>query len=67
MSRTSDLFIEHPDLYDLTTVDRADNPDAIAEAAERLLANQSEAVEMAAVALDVIDRTSADQWQAFTR
>jgi len=67
MSRTSDLFIENPDLYELTTVDRADNPDAIAEAAERLLTNRAEAVAMANASLDIIDRTSADQWRAFTR
>lgn len=67
MSRTSDLFIDNPVLHDLTTVDRADNPDAIAEAAERLLANGKEAVAMANTSLDTTDRKGADQWRAFTR
>jgi len=67
MSRTSDLFADDPDLYELTTVDRADNPDAIAEAAERLLTNKAEAVALANASLDTTDRNSADQWRAFTR
>jgi len=67
MSRTSDLFTDDPDLYELTTVDRADNPDAIAEAAERLLTNKAEAVALANASLDTTDRNSADQWRAFTR
>ena len=67
MSRTSDLFIDDSDLYELTTVDRADNPTAIAQAAKRLLDNAPEAVERANRALDAIDATSAEQWRAFTR
>ena len=67
MSRTSDLFIDDSDLYELTTVDQADNPTAIAQAAKRLLDNSQEAVEQANRALDAIDATSAEQWRAFTR
>ena len=66
-SRTSDLFIDDPDLYELTTVDQADNPEAIAHAAQRLLTNKAEAVVMANASLDATDRKSADQWRAFTR
>jgi hypothetical protein len=67
MSRTSDLFINDSDLYELTTVDQADNPAAIAQAAKRLLDNAPEAVERANRALDAVDATSAEQWRAFTR
>lgn len=67
MSRTSDLFIEDPDLYELSTVDRADSPDAIAQAAERLLANSDEAVTMANASLDTLDHRSAELWRKFTR
>lgn len=67
MSRTSDLFAEHPDLYELTTLDRPDNPDAIAEAADRLLASKVEAVALANASLDDLDRRSANQWRSFTR
>ena len=66
MSRTSDLFIDAPDLYELTTVDQADNPEAIAGAAARLLEQRSEATAQAGPALDAVDRRSADQWHAFT-
>jgi len=67
MSRTSDLFIDDPDLYDLTTVDQADNPEVIAEAAQRLLANRAEAVTMANASLNALDRHSAERWRDFTR
>jgi len=67
MSRTSDLFLEHPDLYRLTTVDQADNPTAIAGAAKSLLSNKDEAVEMANEALDRMDERSTEAWRAFTQ
>ena len=67
MSRTSDLFLKHPILYQLTTVDQADNPSAIAEAAKNLLVNKDEAVRMANEALDDLDARSAHMWRAFTR
>lgn len=65
-SRTSDLFIDDPDLYELTTVDRPDDPDAIAIAAASLLENRDEAVQRANASLDRTDRQAAEQWQAFT-
>ncbi len=67
ISRTSDLFVDDRDLYELTTLDQPDSPDAIAQAAQRLLESAPEAVLRANAALDVIDRSSAQQWQAFTR
>ena len=67
ISNTSDLFIEDPRLSDLTVVDEADNPAAIALAASRLLDNRDEAVALANVALDRTDRASAEQWRGFTR
>jgi hypothetical protein len=67
MSRTSDLFREDPELHALTTVDEADDPTAIAEAASHLLEHADRAVELANVALDRIDRESAAAWVRFTR
>jgi hypothetical protein len=66
VSRTSDLFVDDPELYDLTTVDRPDNPGAIADAAERLLHDRAHVVSRANAALDALDLASADQWRAFT-
>jgi len=65
-SRTSDLFVDDPELYDLTTVDQPDNPDVIAAAAERLLHNRARVVSRANVALDALDLASAEQWRTFT-
>lgn len=67
MSRTSDLFADDPELWDLTTVDQADNPDAIATGAERLLGHTDEAVERATAALRRMDAVSKAQWLSFTR
>jgi len=65
-SRTSDLFLDDPDLYELTTTDRSDNPDAIATASARLLADRDEAVERANRSLDRTDRMAASLWRSFT-
>jgi hypothetical protein len=67
MSRTSDLFIEDARLYELTTVDAADNPEAIARAAQTLLRHKDEALELAEAALDALDVRSATQWVEFTQ
>ncbi len=67
MSRTSDLFRGDPELYSLTTVDQADDPTAIAEAASTLLEHADRAVALANVALDRIDRDGAAAWSRFTR
>jgi len=66
VSRTSDLFLDDPELYDLTTVDQPDNPGAIAGAAERLLHNRANVLPRANAALDALDLRSAEQWRAFT-
>jgi len=65
-SRTSDLFLDDPALYELTTTDRPDDPDAIATASARLLVNRDEAVERANRSLDRTDREAASLWQSFT-
>jgi hypothetical protein len=67
ISNTSDLFTDDPELHELTTVNQADNPSAIASAASRLLEHASEAVILANGSLDRTDRRSAEQWRAFTR
>ena len=67
ISNTSDLFVEDPRLSDLTIVDEADNPAAIALAAARLLENRDEAVTLANAALDRTDQASAEEWRGFTR
>lgn len=66
-SRTSDLFIDDDRLYDLTTVDQPDNPEAIASAAHQLLDHRAEAVALANASLDRADERSASQWAEFTR
>lgn len=67
MSRTSDLFVDDPDLYRLTTVDQVDNPGAVADAAKDLLANRNHAVRLANHSLDRLDERSAELWRTFTR
>jgi hypothetical protein len=67
ISSTSDLFSDNPRLLELTTVNEADNPAAIASAASRLLEHRDEAVTLANDSLDRTDRRSAEQWQVFTR
>ncbi len=66
-SRTSDLFADDARLYELTTVDRADNPEAIADGAQQLLENKNEAMALADAALDRADERSSAQWADFTR
>ena len=67
LSRTSDLFADDPELWDLTTVDQPDNPDAIAAGAEKLLSRTDEAVERATASLQRMDAASKAQWLSFTR
>lgn len=66
MSRTSDLFADHDELFSLTTVAEADNPSAIAQAATDLLDERNNAVAWANSELDRIDAISLDRWLAFT-
>ncbi len=66
MSRTSEIFIDDTRLYELTTIDRADSPAAIADAAVHLFAHRNEATTLATIALDALDSRSSAQWRAFT-
>jgi len=65
ISRTSAVFRSDPELWDLTSVDEADNPAAIAEAGSRLLANHSEAIQRAALWMKQADQEGAAGWLAF--
>jgi hypothetical protein len=67
VSRTSELFSDDRELWDLTTIDRADNPAAIASQAARLMDDASEAVSRARESLGRLDEASAGLWEAFTR
>jgi hypothetical protein len=66
ISRTSDLFTDDPELYEMTSVDRSDDPDAMAKAAILLLDRRDEAVARANEALDRLDARAASIWLAFT-
>jgi hypothetical protein len=66
MSRTSDLFAGNEELWGLTTVDRIDDPSAIAAAAKRLLEDMDRAVELANVELDEVDAAARSAWRGFT-
>lgn len=66
MSRTSALFRDDRTLWDLTSVGEADNPRAIAVAAERLLSYRDEAVRRAAAWMEEFDEAAAERWDAFT-
>jgi hypothetical protein len=66
-SRTSGLFVDDKELWELTTADQADNPSAIAAQAQRLKDNAEEAVERAQASLRRLDAVSAAEWVAFTR
>jgi hypothetical protein len=64
-SRTSLLFRDDPDLWQLTTVDELDNPLAIARAAQRLLERKDEAVDRARVWIERWDTAAAERWRQF--
>ncbi len=66
ISRTSAVFRSDPVLWELTSVDEADNPEAIARGARRLLAAREEAGERATAWIEEADRTGAEAWTAFT-
>jgi hypothetical protein len=67
VSRTSELFSDDPELWELTTVALADNPTAIATQAQRLMDNASEAVSRARASLRRLDAVSVELWETFTR
>jgi hypothetical protein len=66
MSRTSHVFKSDPELWELTTVDEADNPAAIAAAARRLLERKDEAIERAKAWISAHDAVAARIWDEFT-
>jgi hypothetical protein len=65
VSRVSSVFRDDPVLWDLTSVDEADNPSSIATRARRLLEARVEAVERAMVWMDEADRRGASAWDRF--
>jgi len=65
MSRTSDVFRSDPVLWDLTTVEIADDPAAIAAAAERLLADRDEVIERATSWINMNDAQAQKLWVDF--
>lgn len=64
-SRTSVLFRDDRELWELTTVDEADNPRAIAAAAERLLEHADQVVPRAQSWMQAFDGRAAESWRAF--
>jgi len=65
VSRVSSVFRDDPVLWELTSVDEADNPSSIASGARRLLEAKEEAVERARVWMNEADRRGADSWVRF--
>jgi hypothetical protein len=65
MSRTSEVFADDEELWDLTTVAEADNPASIARAARRLLGHRAEAVDRAKAWMRTADAEAAERWAAF--
>jgi len=66
MSRVSGVFREDPRLWEITTTDLADDPSAIALAAQGLLAVKDEAVERARAWIAGHDRRAAEIWERFS-
>ena len=65
LSRTSSVFRDDQRLWELTSVEVADDPSDIAAAARRLLANLEEAVTLAHRWIDSADAAAAERWKAF--
>jgi glycosyltransferase involved in cell wall biosynthesis len=66
-SRTSSVFRDDPELWDLTTVDELDNPRAIAAAALRLLEAREDAVVRARAWAGRWDAIAMERWQEFVQ
>jgi len=66
VSRTSELFCDDDRLRELTTLADLDNPTAIAEATNRLLAEAPLAVEKAHSWMERHDTTASERWRSFT-
>lgn len=67
VSRVSSVFRDDPVLWDLTSVDEADNPASIARGARRLLEARDEAVLRAHAWMKEADRAGADAWASFVK
>jgi hypothetical protein len=65
LSRTSALFRDDPGLWESVTVSEADDPVAIAAAAERLLADAGDVVRLARVWIARADAEAAHRWHDF--
>ena len=65
ISRVSSVFRDDPVLWDLTTVNEADNPSSIARGAMRLLAAKDDAVVRARAWMTQADQRAAEAWARF--
>lgn len=65
ISRTSSVFKSDPILWELTTTDEPDNPDTVAAAADRLLANSHQAITRARAWMATADVEAAAAWGQF--
>ena len=59
------MFRSDPALWELTTVERADDPPAIAAAAERLAERRDEAIELAHAWIRGADEEARTAWARF--
>ena len=66
LSRVSGVFADDQRLWEITSVDRPDDPSAIAEAASALLSVSDEAVELARAWMLAHDRWASEIWARFT-
>jgi hypothetical protein len=66
ISRTSGVFADDPELWETTTVDRADDPRAIAAAAAALLERKVECVVRARSWIRAADERAKTVWDQFT-
>ena len=66
-SRTSAVFRDDPELWELTTVDKPDEPRAIADGARLLLDNKEAAIDRALRWIRRSDEEAAARWLEFTR
>ena len=65
VSRVSAVFRSDPNLWELTSTDEADNPEAIARAAKNLLDNRDEAISRAGEWMEAADIEASARWLEF--
>lgn len=65
ISRVSDVFRSDTRLWELTSVDEADNPSSIAQAAVTLMRNRDEAIARAKTWIEKSDESAAEVWERF--